>query len=91
MEFFKDLQHSIVVDVTMCDVHDERDAWMMLMDLSDIKKDLLDKLDENAKKQVDTSLGLKKIVGMMKQQYIVLKVVQLLKETHQEFDAVWGH
>ncbi len=75
----------------MCNVHDERDAWMMLMDLSDIKMDLLNKLEEDAKKQVDTSLDLKNITGMMKQRYIALKVVQLLKKTHKEFDAAWSH
>ena len=73
----------------MCNVYDERDAWMMLMDLSDIKRDLLDKLEENAKKQVNTQ-DLRNITGIMKQRYIALKVVQLLKRTHKEFDAAWG-
>ncbi len=74
----------------MCNVHDERDAWMMLMDLSNIKRNLLDKLEDDAKKQVDTSLEMKNITGMMKQRYIALKVVQLLKKTHQEFDEAWN-
>ncbi len=74
----------------MCNVHDERDAWMMLMDLSTITRDLLDKLEEDAKRQVNTSLNLKNITGIDKQRYFALKVIQLLKKTHQEFDAAWG-
>jgi hypothetical protein len=54
VEFFNEQKHRNMVDVAMCNVHDERDAWMMLMDLSDIKRDLLDKLEKDAMKQVGT-------------------------------------
>lgn len=90
MEYFNEQKHMNMVDVTMCNVHDERDVWMMLMDLSDIKRKLLNKLERDVMKQVGTVHDLRDITGMMKQRYIGLKVVQLLKKTHKEFDTAWG-
>lgn len=86
--FFNTHQNRKGVDVTMYNLRDASDAWMMLMALSDINQEMLDKLEKDHKEEF--SQDKKEIVGLKKQRYIALKVIKLLKQTYKELDDAWN-
>jgi hypothetical protein len=87
--FFSNQKDEVLVDVIMCNPREERDVGLMLMGLSKIPRDILDRFEENAQQEVDRPIN-NQLTGLLKQRYIALKVVQLIKSIHREVDAAWG-
>ena len=80
----------VLEDVTMCNHRNERDIGLMLMDLSKIPRDVLDRFEENAQQEVDRPIN-NQLTGLLKQRYIALKVVQIIKRVNDELDEARGH
>lgn len=87
--FFNPHQDRVLVDVTMCNHREERDVGLMLMSLSKIPRDILDRVEKNYQQEVDRSIN-NQLTGMLKSRYIGLKVVQTIKRVHAELDAKRG-
>ena len=63
----------------------------MLMSLSKIPRDILDRFEVNYGQEVDARNKNDWITGMLKQRYIALKVVQTIKRVHDELDEARSH
>ena len=87
--FFNPHPDRALVDVTMCNHREERDVGLMLMSLSKIPRDILDRFEENYDREVSSPMNTQ-LTGMRKQRYIGLKVVRLLKNLHRELDEARG-
>ncbi len=81
--------NKVMVGVTMCNHREERDVGLMLMKLSKIPRGILDRFEENYDREVSSPMNTQ-LTGMLKQRYIGLKVVRLLKSLHREFDEAWN-
>jgi hypothetical protein len=73
----------------MCNHREERDVGLMLMSLSKIPRDLLDRMERDYEQELDQSTN-KWVTGFQKRQYIALKVIQTIKRVHAELDAKRG-
>ena len=69
----------------MCNPREERDVGLMLMQLSNIPRDILDRIEESYQQVVDRPVN-NQITGMLKKRYIGLRVVQTIKRVHRELD-----
>jgi hypothetical protein len=74
-----------MVDVTMCNHREERDVGLMLMSLSKIPRDILDRFEENYDRELSSPMNTQ-LTGMRKQRHIALKVVRLIENIHREFE-----
>ena len=74
----------------MCNPREERDAGLMLMELSEIPSDILDGLEQQYQQELDSRNKNEWITGMLKMQYVALKVIQTIKRVHRELDESRG-
>ena len=73
-----------MVDVTMCNTQNERDAWFMLTSLWEIEPQVLEQFEEDAMREVDTSKQFKELSAIQKRKFTALEVIRLLRGLHKE-------
>ena len=73
-------------------IGDPRDVWLMFMELSGIKREILDDMERDLEQKLVSPNfdpdDLRSMSGFPKKYYIALKMVRLLKQTHREFEEI---